>query len=206
MWPNLRIRGHLPAPIINGEEIATENDRIFDFPRLVTLTLDRIILHTVMHHSLTSMYTPNVIEFEETFCGRTDVRTDGWTDERTDIETHFIRSTRRSQHKYKHKITNTHIKHHTLRDTNVFKQFLLKVISSQFWGSISHTTQPVVMKVTDTKPASVSRDNRKVHRQHQNIYPTKSSNVVAFKLISIIQCWDNHQVPPLAMGLTVSHS
>jgi len=33
-------------------------------------------LHTVMHHSSTSTYTPNFIEIEETFCGRTDVRTD----------------------------------------------------------------------------------------------------------------------------------
>ena len=39
---------------------------------LVTLTLDWVILHTVMHHSSTSTYIPNVIEIEETFCGRTD--------------------------------------------------------------------------------------------------------------------------------------
>jgi len=38
-----------------------------------------------MHHSSTSAYLPNFIEIEETFCGRTDVRT---------FETHFIRSTR----------------------------------------------------------------------------------------------------------------
>ena len=30
----------------------------------------------VVHHSSTSIYTPNLIEIEETFCGRTDVRTD----------------------------------------------------------------------------------------------------------------------------------
>jgi len=36
------------------------------------LTLDRVILHTVMHHSLTSTYMPNFIAFKETFCGRTD--------------------------------------------------------------------------------------------------------------------------------------
>jgi len=43
-----------------GEEIALENGRISDFHGLVTLTLtsDRVILHTVMHHSLTSTYTP----------------------------------------------------------------------------------------------------------------------------------------------------
>jgi len=37
------------------------------------LTLDRVILHTVMHHSSTSTCIPNVIEIEETFCGRADV-------------------------------------------------------------------------------------------------------------------------------------
>ena len=49
-----------------------------DFQGLVTLTLtlDRVILHTVVHHSSTSTYVPNIIEIEETFCGRTDVRTD----------------------------------------------------------------------------------------------------------------------------------
>ena len=94
MCPNLRIRGHLPVPVMNGEKIAFENDQISDFKGLVTLTLTlhRVILHTVMHHSSTSTYTPNVIEIEETFCGRTDVRTGGRT-----FETHFIRSTRRSR-------------------------------------------------------------------------------------------------------------
>jgi len=43
----------------------------------VTFTLDRIILHTVMHHSSTSTYMPNFIEIEETFCGRMDGQTDG---------------------------------------------------------------------------------------------------------------------------------
>jgi len=70
-----------------GEEIAVENGRISDFQELVTLTftLDRVILHTFMHHSSTSTYKPNFIEIEETFCGRTDVRTDVKTDGRTDI-------------------------------------------------------------------------------------------------------------------------
>jgi len=59
-----------------AEEIAVENGRISNFKGLVTLTLDRVILHTVMHHSSTSTYMPNFIEIEETFCGRTDVKTD----------------------------------------------------------------------------------------------------------------------------------
>jgi len=77
-----------------GEEIAFENGRISDFQGLVTLTLtlDRVILHTVMHHSSSSTHIPKFIEIEETFCGRTDVRTGGRT-----FETHFIRSTQRSR-------------------------------------------------------------------------------------------------------------
>jgi len=66
-----------------GEEIALENGRISDFEKLMTLmlTLDQVILHTIMHHSSTSTYISNFIEIKETFCGRTD----GWTDGRTDI-------------------------------------------------------------------------------------------------------------------------
>jgi len=52
------------------EEIAVKKGRISNFKGLVTLTLD----HTVVHHLLTSTYTPNFFEIEETFCGRTDVR------------------------------------------------------------------------------------------------------------------------------------
>jgi len=61
------------------EVIAFEN-RISKFQGLVTLTLDRVILHTVVYHSSTSTYTPNFIEIEETFCGGTDIRTYGQTD------------------------------------------------------------------------------------------------------------------------------
>jgi len=52
------------------EEIAFKNERIYTFQRLVTLTLtlDRVILHTIMHHSSTSTYMPNFIEIKETFC------------------------------------------------------------------------------------------------------------------------------------------
>jgi len=41
------------------------------------LTLDPAIRHTVVHHSSTSTYIPNFIQIKETFCGRTDGRTDG---------------------------------------------------------------------------------------------------------------------------------
>jgi len=66
------------------EEIAVENGRISDFRGFVSLTwtLDRVILHTVMHHSSTSTYTPNFIEIEETL----------WTDGRTGGRT-FLRPT-----------------------------------------------------------------------------------------------------------------
>jgi len=62
-----------------GEETVVKNGRISNFQGLVTLTLDRVILHTVMHHLWTSTYTPNFIEIKLTFCGRTDgrTRTDG---------------------------------------------------------------------------------------------------------------------------------
>jgi len=79
-----------------GEEIASENGRISDFQGLVTLTLDRVIRHTAMHHSSTSTYMPNFIEIEETFCGRTDGQT---------FEAGFIRSTQRSRPKRPKKYT-----------------------------------------------------------------------------------------------------
>ena len=62
-----------------AEEIGFENGRNSNFQGLVTLTLtlDPAIRHTVVPHSSTSTYIPNFIEIEETFCGRTDGRTDG---------------------------------------------------------------------------------------------------------------------------------
>ena len=61
------------------------NFRNFRSPVTLTLTLDRVIWHTVMHHSSTSIYTLNFIEIGKTFCEWTDgytyVPTDGrWTD------------------------------------------------------------------------------------------------------------------------------
>jgi len=50
-----------------AEETAFENGWISNFQGLVTLTLDRVIVHTVMHHSSTSTYMPNFIEIEELF-------------------------------------------------------------------------------------------------------------------------------------------
>jgi len=52
-----------------AEEIAFENGRISNFEGLSTLTLDRVILHTVVHHSSTSTYVPYLIEIKRNFVG-----------------------------------------------------------------------------------------------------------------------------------------
>jgi len=82
----------LPATIEMAEETAFKNGRIYNFQEIVTLTLDRVILHTIVHHSLTSTYMPNLIEIEATFWGRMDIHACVWT-----FETHFIRLTHKSQ-------------------------------------------------------------------------------------------------------------
>jgi len=60
-----------------AEEIDLEkcNFQNFRGPMTLTLTLDRVTWHTVVHQSSTSIYTPNFIEIGKTFCGRTDGRT-----------------------------------------------------------------------------------------------------------------------------------
>jgi len=80
-----------------AEKIAFEKGWISNFEVLValTLTLDCVIPHTIVHHSSTSTYMPNFIEIKKN-CLWTDGRTDGRTyvcmDGRT-FETGFIRST-----------------------------------------------------------------------------------------------------------------
>jgi len=49
------------------EEIAFDNCRISDFQGLVTLTLDRVILHTLMHQSSASTYIPKFL-WTATYC------------------------------------------------------------------------------------------------------------------------------------------
>ena len=78
-----------------GEETAFENGGISDFQGLVTLTstLDRVILHTVMHHSSTSTlptYQISLKSKKHIVDGRTDGRT-------LNFETYFIGSRRRSR-------------------------------------------------------------------------------------------------------------
>jgi len=55
-----------------AEETAFENSQISNSEGLVTLTLDRVILHTAVHRSSTFNYTRIVIEIKETFRGRRD--------------------------------------------------------------------------------------------------------------------------------------
>jgi len=72
------------------EQIVFENGRISKFEGLVTLTLilDWVILHTIVHHSSTSTYMPNFTEIKESF-----------VDGQRTFETHFIRSTQKSRPK-----------------------------------------------------------------------------------------------------------
>jgi len=75
-----------------AEKIAVENGRISNFKGLVTLTLDRVILHAVLHHLLTSTYTHAKLHWNrKNVCGRTYVRMHVHTAKQT-FETGFIRS------------------------------------------------------------------------------------------------------------------
>jgi len=72
-----------------AEETDLEKCKFWNFrsPVTFTLTLDRVVWHTIMHQSSTSIYIPNVIEIRKKFYGRTyrrtEVRTDVPTDGRT---------------------------------------------------------------------------------------------------------------------------
>ena len=69
-----------------ADRIASENGRISNFEGPVTLTLDRVILHTVRRASLIDLYLHAIsLKSKELFV-------DGQTDGRT-FETGFIRST-----------------------------------------------------------------------------------------------------------------
>ena len=59
------------------------NGQISDFHGLLTLTLTLdpgMVITFFFHLSSSTTCIPNFVEIEETFCGRTDVRTDGRTD------------------------------------------------------------------------------------------------------------------------------
>ena len=59
--------------------VRTDGHRNFQGLATLTLTVDRVIRHTIVDHSSTSTYVRNFIWIEKTFCGRTDVSTDGRT-------------------------------------------------------------------------------------------------------------------------------
>jgi len=65
----------MPAPVVNGGGDRPRKVQFSELQKPVTLTLDRVIRHTVVHRSLTSIYIPNFIEIGQTFCARMDVRT-----------------------------------------------------------------------------------------------------------------------------------
>ena len=54
------------------EKIDLEKCNFRNFRSPGTLTLDRVIWHTAVHQSSTSIYIPNFIEIGKTFCGWTD--------------------------------------------------------------------------------------------------------------------------------------
>jgi len=60
------------------EEIDLEKCNFWNFRKKpgdldLDLDVDRVIRHTVVHHSSTSIYTPNFIEIGKTYCGQTDL-------------------------------------------------------------------------------------------------------------------------------------
>ena len=79
------------------EKIELEKCNFRNITDAVTLTLNLVIWHTVVHHSSTSIYIPNFIEIGQTFCGRTYGRT--WTYLLTEghSPSNVIRSTLRSR-------------------------------------------------------------------------------------------------------------
>jgi len=79
LYPSLRISSQLPACIVNGGGDSIWDGRISNPEKLMTLTLEWVKLHTIVHHALTSTYTPNFIKIKDTYCGRqTDGQMDIW--------------------------------------------------------------------------------------------------------------------------------
>ena len=62
-----------------AEETYLEKCNFRNFRSFITLTLDRVIRNTVVHHSSTYIYTPHFIEIGKTFCGWMDGYTYGRT-------------------------------------------------------------------------------------------------------------------------------
>ena len=72
----------MPAAVINGGGDRPRKVQFSEFqkPVTLTLTLDRVTQHTVVHRSSTAIYTPNFIEMGKTL----------WTDGRRDIRTYLL--------------------------------------------------------------------------------------------------------------------
>ena len=88
-----------------AKKIVFENGRIFNFEDLVTLTLDRVILHTVVHHSSTLPTCQISLKSKKCFVDRrtdvcTYVRTDGRTCE-TGLTTLTLSKSRPNNGKHK---------------------------------------------------------------------------------------------------------
>jgi len=148
-----------------GEVIAFEYGRIFDFQGLVTLTLtlDRIILHTFMHHSSTSTYTPNFIEIEETFCGRTDGQACGRT-----FETGFVRSTLRSRPKNDKEISDVCVLMHKVRNVRCLSYRSLQILEIQIIGITESWGDDKISDAEFSIPGfSVFRSDRKSRPPHR---------------------------------------
>jgi len=80
------------------KEIGYENNQIFNFKGLVTLTLDRVILHTIVHHSSTSCQIS--LKSKKLFV-------DKWTYVCMYTQTVFIRSTLSKSRPKKHPTSRT---------------------------------------------------------------------------------------------------
>jgi len=52
-----------------AEEIDFEISHFHTFQTSMALTMDRVIGHTVVYHSLTSTYIPNFVQIGKNFCG-----------------------------------------------------------------------------------------------------------------------------------------
>jgi len=99
LCPNLRMHGHLPAPIVNGGGDSLWKWPNFRLSRARNLDLDLGSNHTAhCHASLIDLYQHTKFHWNRRNVlwtdGRTDVRTGGRT-----FETHFVRSTPRSRPK-----------------------------------------------------------------------------------------------------------
>ena len=125
-----------------AEEIGFENERNSNFEGLVTLTLTLgpATRHTVVHHSSTSTYIPNVIEIEETFCGRTDGRTDVRTFPPSNIITSTVESRPKNAAKLNLKTEIGSVKVKAFDGVNYWKLFnnLLKDDVSREAATICH--------------------------------------------------------------------